>query len=65
LSSPRRIAVVILAGLVGWLLQQFAGVANAVLPAVLIGMFVALLVPAKGACPVPGRSVGVDGPDGR
>lgn len=55
----------ILAALVGWLLQQFAGVTDAILPAVLIGMFVALLVPAKGACPVPGRSVRAEQSDGR
>lgn len=55
----------VLAGLVGWLLQQFAAVDGAVLPAVLIGMFVALLVPAKGACAVPGGSVRANAPDGR
>jgi hypothetical protein len=56
---------VILAGLVGWSLQQFAGVDGAVLPAVLIGMFVAMLVPAKGACALPTRSVEPGGSNGR
>ena len=42
----------ILAALIGWLLQRFGGVEGAVLPAVLVGMFAALLVPAKGACAV-------------
>jgi len=47
---------VILAALIGWLLQRFAGIEGAVLPAVLLGMFAALLVPAKGACPVRPRA---------
>ena len=55
----------VLAGLVGWSLQHFAGIAGAILPAVLIGMFVAMLVPAQGACPVPGPSVRADTPDSR
>jgi len=56
---------VILAGLVGWSLQHFAGVAGAILPAVLLGMFVAMLVPARGACAVRGPAVRADTPDGR
>lgn len=56
----------VLAGVVGWSLQRFAGVDGAVLPAVLIGMVVALLVPAKGACAIPGRApVRPDTPDSR
>lgn len=50
----------ILAVLVGWSLQRFAGVDGAVLPALLIGMFAALFVPVKGSCAIrPGT------PDGR
>ena len=48
----------ILAAAVGWSLQQFAGLERAILPAVLVGMFVAMFVPARSACPVrtlPGR----------
>lgn len=41
----------ILAALVGLLVQVFTSVEHAVLPAVLIGMFVALLVPAGGCGP--------------
>lgn len=55
----------ILAGVVGWSLQQFADVAHAIVPALLIGMVVALFVPAKGACAVPARPVEPQGPNGR
>ncbi|MCA8951486.1 MAG: hypothetical protein KDE27_18405 [Planctomycetes bacterium] len=40
----------ILAAVVGLGLQLFAGLDNAVLPALLVGMFVAMLVPTKTAC---------------
>jgi len=46
---------VVLAVAIGWSLQQFAGIERAILPAILIGMFVAVFVPARSACPV--RSV--------
>jgi hypothetical protein len=49
---------VVLAVVVGWSLERFAGVAGALLPALLIGMVLALLVPARGACPVPPREAG-------
>lgn len=55
----------VLAGLVGWSLQHFAVLADAFVPALLIGMFVAMLVPAKGGCAVPGSSTGANAPDGR
>lgn len=45
----------VLAALVGWMLERFAGIAGAVLPAVLLGMFVAMLVPAKAVCAVRRR----------
>lgn len=48
-------AVVILFALLGWLLQHFAGVPEALLPSLLIGMLVANFVPANGSCPVPPR----------
>jgi hypothetical protein len=50
LTSPRRIAVVVLVALVGWLLQHFAGLQNAVLPAVLVGFLIANFVPTGGGC---------------
>lgn len=52
LLSPRRITVVVLAGVAGFAVQSFTEIERAVLPAILIGMVVALFVPAKGACPV-------------
>lgn len=45
----------ILAALVGWSLQRFAGLDGALLPAVLAGMLLAPLVPAR-ACAVRGRA---------
>ncbi|MFZ4499116.1 MAG: hypothetical protein ACOYMX_05370 [Burkholderiales bacterium] len=48
----------ILAAAVGWALQAFAGLSQAILPAVLVGMFVAMLVPARGACAPGGSSDG-------
>lgn len=45
----------VLAVLVGWLLQQFAGLREAMLPAIVIGFVVASFVPVAGACPVPRR----------
>ena len=45
----------VLAALVGWLLQQFAGLREALLPAILVGFLVANFVPVAGACPVPPR----------
>jgi len=46
LSSPRRIAVVVLAGLIGFALQTWASVDDAVTHGILIGMLVSLFVPA-------------------
>ena len=46
----------ILAATIGWALQAFAAVPQAILPAVLVGMFVAMLVPARGGCAPDGRS---------
>ena len=51
----------ICAGLIGWSLR-FAGIEHATLPAVLIGMLVALFVPARGACAVPKRERGAERP---
>ena len=42
----------ILAAAVGVGIEQFTAVERALLPALLIGVFVALLVPAKSACGV-------------
>ncbi len=42
----------VLAGAIGFGLEQLTTIERAVLPAVLIGMVIALFVPAKGACPV-------------
>ncbi|MBM4060926.1 MAG: hypothetical protein FJ265_07495 [Planctomycetes bacterium] len=55
LTSPRRIAVVILAALIGWCLQYFAGFQQALVLGLLAGLVVAGLVPANAACPVPRR----------
>lgn len=43
----------VLAALVGWSLQRFAGLDGALLPAVLVGMLLAPLVPAR-ACALRG-----------
>ena len=45
----------ILAALVGWSLQHFAGYEHAILPAVLIGLLIAPFVPVRGACAAPER----------
>lgn len=42
----------VLAAAAGFGVEQLTSVERAVLPAILIGMVVALFVPAKGACPV-------------
>ena len=42
----------ILAALVGVAVEQLTSIERAILPAVLIGMFVAMLVPTKGSCRV-------------
>ena len=42
----------ILAAAVGWALQRFGGIERAMVPAVLVGLVVALLVPVRGACAV-------------
>jgi hypothetical protein len=47
---------VILAALVGWVLERCAGIEHAALPAVLLGMLVAVLVPARAACALPPRA---------
>lgn len=52
LSSPRRIAVVILALATGFALERWFEVEQALLPALLVGVVVALLVPARTACAV-------------
>jgi hypothetical protein len=43
---------VVLAAAAGWSLQEFAGLTDAVVPALLIGLVAASLVPVKGGCPV-------------
>jgi hypothetical protein len=45
LTSPRRIAVVILAAFIGFALETWASVPDATVNAVLLGMLGALLVP--------------------
>jgi hypothetical protein len=52
---------VVLAGLVGWSLQRFAGLDGALLWGVLAGLLAAPFVPARAACPHPSGSGG----DGR
>jgi len=46
---------VILAALIGWCLQYFAGFQQALVLGLLAGLVVAGLVPANAACPVPRR----------
>ena len=46
----------IFADLIGLALQFFACIDQVVLPAVVVGMFVAMLVPARSACSVPTRT---------
>ncbi|MBL8723159.1 MAG: hypothetical protein JNK49_03895 [Planctomycetes bacterium] len=48
----------ILATLLGFALERFAGLANALPVALLLGMFAALLVPTKAACSVQKRGTG-------
>lgn len=50
LNSKRRIAVVVLGGLCGWCLQRFAAVPQAMALGLLVGLFAAPFVPAKGSC---------------
>ncbi|MCA8966580.1 MAG: hypothetical protein H6838_03625 [Planctomycetes bacterium] len=45
----------ILFALIGWAVQAFAGVTNALILGVFAGMIVANFVPARGACPLPPR----------
>ena len=56
LSSPRRIAVVVLAGLIGFALQTWALMDHAVAHGILVGMLVSLFVPAGGtSCSIKPR----------
>jgi len=43
---------VILAGIAGFAVQQFTALENAIIPAVVIGLVVAMFVPSKTACRV-------------
>ena len=55
----------ILAGVTGFGLDALGVTERAVLPAVLIGMFVAMLVPAKAGCaPAPGGTAATKPPGG-
>lgn len=49
---------------IGWALQAFAGLDEALPFAVVIGFLVALVVPTAAACPVPRRSAPGDLPPG-
>ncbi len=41
--------------LIGWAVQAFAGLDNALLIGLIAGMLVANFVPARGACPIAPR----------
>lgn len=45
----------ILATLLGFALERFAGIANALPSGLLLGMFAALLLPTQAACALPKR----------
>jgi hypothetical protein len=46
---------VVLAAAAGWALQRFAGIEHAVPVALLLGLVVAALVPARASCSLPDR----------